>query len=143
MATIEELIATFRLTVPAMSDVTDEELASDFSVYGDYVSEERFGKLYAKALSYFVAHMRTLNTMIASADGNAGDSALTAGSLTSEKEGQLARTYGASASASSGSTGDDLLKKTLYGQQFLLLRDMAIVPVAIRTGGGFYGGCYG
>jgi len=140
MATTEELIAVFRLTIPAMADVTDEELASDFDIYGDYVSAKRFGKLYSKALSYFVAHMRTLNTMIAEAGNNAGDAVLTAGSLTSEKEGQLQRTYGGADSAS-GVDSDNLLRKTLYGQQFLLLRDMVVTAVTIRTGGGCCGGC--
>ena len=138
--TTEELIAVFRLTIPAMAEVSDEELASDFEVYGDYVSEKRFGKLYGKAMSYFVAHMRTLNDMITYAGGNAGDSTLTAGPLTSEKEGQLSRNYG-SGSASGSSNTDDLLKRTLYGQQFLMLRDMAVSSVTIRTGGGCCGGC--
>lgn len=138
--TTEELIAVFRLTIPAMSDVTDAQLALDFSIYGDYVSEGRFGKLYPKALCYFVAHMLTLNSMIENAGGDAGNVNLTAGGLTSEKEGQLARGYASTMSAAS-SAGDDLLKKTLYGQLFLQLRDLVIVPATIRTGRWFCGGC--
>lgn len=134
-----ELIAVFRLTIPAMSDVTDAQLALDFSTYSDYVSEGRFGKLYPKALCYFVAHMRTLNDMIANAGGDAGSVNLTAGGLTSEKEGQLARGYANTDSSAAGSAGDNLLKKTLYGQQFLMLRDMVIVPATIRTGRWFCG----
>ncbi len=142
--TTAELIAVFRLTVPALSDVTDAQLALDFEIYRDYVSERRFGKLYPKALSYFVAHMITLNQMIASkaSDGGAGNVNLTAGGLTSEKEGQLARGYSSVVSASTGA-GDDLLKKTLYGQMFLQLRDMVIVAPTIRTGRWFCGGCRG
>ena len=67
MYATEQLIEVFRLTVPAMAEVTDEELTSDIEVYRDYVSEKRFGKLFPKALSYFIAHMRTLNDMIANA----------------------------------------------------------------------------
>ena len=137
--TTAELITVFRLTIPAMSDVSDAELILDFSIYGDYVSERRFGRLYPKALSFFVAHMRTLNTMIANAEGGAGNVNLTAGGLTSEKEGQLARGYASTTSAALGSAGDDLLKKTLYGQQFLMLRDMVIAPATIRTGMWFHG----
>ena len=140
--TTEELIAVFRVTVPALSDVTDAQLTLDFDVYGDYVSEGRFGKLYPKALCYFVAHMITLNQMIASADGGAGNVNLTAGGLTSEKEGQLARGYSSIVSATSGA-GDELLKKTLYGEMFLQLRDMVIVAPTIRTGRWFCGGCRG
>ena len=140
--TTEELTQVFRLTVPALSDVTDEQLALDFGVYGDYVSEGRFGKLYPKALCYFVAHMITLNQMIANAGGNAGNVNLVAGGLTSEKEGQLARGY-ANVSSPGTSASDEILKKTLYGQLFLQLRDMAIVAPTIRTGRWFYGGCRG
>lgn len=138
--TTEELIAVFRVTVPALSDVTDAQLTLDFSVYGDYVSEGRFGKLYPKALCYFVAHMITLNQMIESksTDGGAGNVNLVAGGLTSEKEGQLARGYSSTVSASTGA-GDELLKKTLYGQLFLQLRDMVIVAPTIRTGRWFCG----
>ena len=73
--TTAEIIACFRLTVPAMSDVTDVELASDIDIYRYYVSEKVFGRLYGKALCYFIAHMRTLNDMIVgavAAGSNAG-----------------------------------------------------------------------
>lgn len=134
MYSTDDLIKTFRLTIPAMADVTDEELTSDIEIYRDYVSEKRFGKLFSKALSYFIAHMRTLNTMIADAvggGGNAGDEHLTAGALISEREGDLSRGYGSNSNGDT-SNSDELLKKTLYGQLFLQLRSMVIVPVTVR-----------
>lgn len=141
----EELIAQFRLTIPAMPAdvVSDEELASDIDVYRDYVSERRFGKLFPKALSYFIAHMRTLNDMIAgavSAGGTAGDSSLLAGAVTSEREGDLSRSYATPSAASSSSDYDAVLKKTMYGQLFLQLRAMVCVTATVRIGvgrGGF------
>ena len=145
MYTTEQLIEVFRLTVPAMAEVTDEELTSDIGVYRDYVSEKRFGKLFPKALSYFIAHMRTLNTMIANAvaGGGVADGNVTTGALIREKEGDLERSYAdPSASGSSGTDVEALLKKTVYGQQFLMLRAMAIVPVMIRQGGGCCGRRY-
>lgn len=138
MYTTADLIAVFRLTVPAMAEVTDEELTSDIEVYRDYVSEKRFGKLFPKALSYFIAHMRTLNAMIANvvAGGGVADGSVTTGALIREKEGDLERSYAdPSASGSSDTDVEALLKKTVYGQQFLMLRAMAIVPVTIRRGG--------
>lgn len=140
--TTAELIEVFRLTIPAMPDtvVTDDELTSDIETYGDYVSEKRFGKLYPKALAFFIAHMRTLNDMIANAvasGSNGGDASFTAGGLIREKEGDLERGY-ASGSTDGDSDSEALLKKTIYGQQFLMLRAMCIVPVTIR-----HGGCYG
>lgn len=145
MHTTQELIEVFRLTVPAMAEVTDEELISDIGVYRDYVSEKRFGKLFPKALSYFIAHMRTLNAMIANAvaDGGVADGSVAPGALIREKEGDLERSYAdPSASGSSDTDVEALLKKTVYGQQFLMLRAMAVVPVMIRLGGGCCGWRY-
>jgi hypothetical protein len=128
-----------------MADVTDAELTSDIGIYRDYISERRFGKLFPKALSYFVAHMRTLNDMIAAAvadGGTAGDPSFTAGSLTREKEGDLERSYGAPSAFGSGDTESEaLLKRTIYGQLFLQLRAMCIIPVMVRKGVGGCG-CY-
>lgn len=134
------LIEQFRLTVPAMSDVTDEKLTSDFDIYAPYLNEKAFGTMYPKALCYFVAHMRTLNDMIMVAvqsGGTAGDPSFLAGALTGEREGDLQRTY-AALSTSSTNEGNMVLMKTMYGQLFLQLRRMCIIPVTIR-----HGGCYG
>lgn len=137
-----KLIEVFRLTIPAMADVTDAELISDIKIYRDYVSEKRFGRLFPKALSFFIAHMRTLNDMIAAAvagGGTGGDAEFTHGALTSEREDNLERRY-ASPSGFSSSDSDELLKKTIYGQMFLQLRAMVIVPVTVRrTGVCFHG----
>lgn len=137
----EELIEQFRLTIPAMPAdvVSDAELESDIDIYKYYVSEKSFGKLFPKALSYFIAHMRTLNDMVASAvasGGGAGDSSLVAGALTAEREGDLSRSYAAgSGSSSSDSANESVLKKTLYGQLFLQLQSMVILSATIRVGG--------
>ena len=145
MYTTEQLIAVFRLTIPAMADVTDAELTSDIEIYRDYVSEKRFGKLFPKALAYFIAHMRTLNDMIANAvaGGGVADANVATGALIREKEGDLERAYADASSSGSGDTESEaLLKKTLYGQMFLQLRAMIIVPVTIRRGGGCCGWRY-
>jgi len=145
MYTTEQLIEVFRLTIPAMAEVTDEELTSDIEIYRDYVSEKRFGKLFPKALAYFIAHMRTLNDMIANAvaGGGVADGNVATGALISEKEGDLERSYADPSASGSGDTESEaLLKKTLYGQMFLQLRAMVIVPVTIRRGGGCCGWRY-
>ena len=138
MYSTQELIAVFRLTIPAMADVTDAELTSDIEIYRDYVSEKRFKKLFPKALAYFIAHMRTLNDMIANAvaGGGVADANVTTGALIREKEGDLERAYADVSSSGSGDTESEaILKKTVYGQLFLQLRAMVIVPVTIRQGG--------
>ena len=146
MYSTQELIEVFRLTIPAMADVTDAELTSDIEIYRDYVSEKRFGKLFPKALAYFIAHMRVLNAMIANAvagGGGVADGGVATGALIREKEGDLERSYADPSASGSGDTESEaLLKKTLYGQLFLQLRAMAIVPVTIRRGGGCCGWHY-
>lgn len=132
--TSQEILAVFRLTIPAMADVSDVEILSDIEIYGVYLSKRAFGVLYPKALSYFIAHMRTLNDMILAR--GADDPSFNTGSLTSEKEGDLERGY-AALSASASNEGNALLMKTAYGQLFLQLRRMAIIPATIRSG------CYG
>ena len=132
-----DLIQAFRLTIPAMADVTDLELTSDIEAYRDYISEKVFGKLFPKALAYFIAHMRTLNGMVASAmasGGGAGDPTFSAGTLTREKEGDLERSYSDGASSVSSGDSDELLKKTIYGQMFLQLKEMVVVTVTVRRG---------
>ena len=133
--TTEELIRIFRLTIPAIPAdvVSDEALERDIECYSDYVSERVFGKLYPKALSYFIAHMRTLNGEIETA-GSAADSSLVSGALTSEKEGDLQRSY--AAPTGNSSSYEAILSKTMYGQLFLQLRSMCALPVTVRIGGG-------
>jgi hypothetical protein len=82
--------------------------------------------------------MRTLNDMIANAvaDGGVADANVMTGALIREKEGDLERAYADVSSSGSGDTESEaILKKTVYGQLFLQLRAMVIVPVTIRQGG--------
>lgn len=137
----KELIRNFRLTIPAMPEdvVSNEELKSDIELYGSYVSEKVFGKLYPKALAYFIAHMRTLNDEIlmqVESGGTAADGSLISGAVTSEREGDLQRSY--ATPASSSSDYDSILDKTIYGKLFLQLRAMAVLSPAVRIGGGRY-----
>lgn len=130
----DKLLKEFRLTIPAMSSITDEEVLSDIESYQDTISERVFGKKYPKALAYFIAHMRTMQTKIFDADGDAADPSVTAGILISEKEGDLQRGYAAASSGGGDSDADTFFKKSLYGQMFLFLRDTVVVGVAIRKG---------
>lgn len=81
-----------------------------------------------------------ISSAVASGSGG-GDPTFTAGALTHEKEGDLERGYASNSNNGNDSNSDALLKKTIYGQMFLQLRDMAIVPVTMRMSvGGFHGG---
>ena len=131
---VDKLLKEFRLTIPAMSSITDEEVLSDIESYQNTISERVFGKKYPKALAYFIAHMRTMQTKILNADGDAASPTLTAGNLISEKEGDLQRGYAASSSNGADSNADTFLKKSMYGQMLLFLRDTVVVGATIRRG---------
>jgi hypothetical protein len=122
-----ELVALFRTIAPEFALVTDEQILTNINIYKDFVSERVFGKVYYKALCYFTAHMMTVEKIIA--EEGASSSYITAGGITSEKEGDLQRSY---ANTSSNSSIDDLLNKTFYGKMFLQLRGMCKIPAITR-----------
>ena len=124
----------FRKIAPEFQQISDDEVQGMLDLVGDILSKKRFGKMYDRAVALLAAHQFTLQTLIAN-DENAGASTLlTSGALVSEREGDLQRSYGGMSSSSSGDDMDSLLKKTVYGLQFLTLRSMCIVPVMTRMG---------
>lgn len=125
--TNDELVLLFRTIAPEFSAITDSQVLANIDLYKDFVSERVFGKLYYKALCYFTAHMMTMQNIIA--DEGADSTYLTGGNITSEKEGDLQRSY---ANVSSNSSVDDLLNKTFYGKMFLQLRSMCRIPAMTR-----------
>lgn len=125
----QDVLVAFRTIAKEFEEKTDEEVLSVFSYVYDLVSEKRFGARAVRAVALLMAHQLTLEEMIGT-DGAAGG-AVTSSGVTSEKEGDLSRSYGAV--SSSGSDFDSCLKKTAYGQMFLALRAMCVIPVSIRS----------
>lgn len=124
----------FRKIAPEFQQISDDEVQGMLDLVGDILSKKRFGKMYDRAVALLASHQFTLQTMIASDENAGAATSLTSGALVSEREGDLQRSYGGMASASSGDDMDSLLKKTVYGLQFLTLRSMCIVPVMTRMG---------
>lgn len=125
--TNDELVALFRTIAPEFETISSEQIIANIDLYKDFISERVFGKLYYKALCYFTAHMMTMQNIIT--DEGADSTYLTGGNITSEKEGDLQRSY---ANVSSSNTVDDLLNKTFYGKMFLQLRSMYRIPAMTR-----------
>lgn len=123
----------FRKIAPEFAQISDEEVQGMLDLVGDILSKKRFGKMYDRAVALLAAHQFTLQTLIANDENAGAATSLTSGALVSEREGDLQRSYGGMAS-SSGDDMDSLLKKTVYGLQFLTLRSMCIVPVMTRMG---------
>ncbi len=98
----------FRLLAPEFASVPDETVNTWLSVAGNLVNvacldDERA----AMARALYAAHLLSLNTR----STESGASAL--GAITSEKEGDLQRSYGGLKG------GDSYLGQTSYGQQYI------------------------
>lgn len=129
---MEPDFALFRQIAPEFAEATDEEIALQIKFTTDFLSEKRFGKFYTKALLYLAAHFMKLQSIIAEEGGTSA--ALTAGAVTSEKEGDLERRYADRNQGDGEKSFETLLKKTSYGLMFLQIRAMCIVPVLTRMG---------
>lgn len=126
-------LQAFRLIAGEFDTRTDETVIGVFELVGPLVSEEKFGKLYPQAIAYLAAHWLAWHALIISTGSSSG--ATTAGRITSEREGDLSRSYADnSRSPNAGGSFFDNLERTAYGLEFKRLARMAIVPLAIRMG---------
>lgn len=122
----------FRKIAPEFQQISDDDVQEMMDFVGDVLSKKQFGKMYDRAVALLAAHQFTLQTMIAGDENAGAATSLTSDALVSEREGDLQRSYGGTSAGSGGSDMDSLLKKTVYGLQFLALRSMCIVPVMTR-----------
>lgn len=92
------------------------------------VNESVFGRAYELAVAYLTAHMLAVST-----DSTAGGGS-TSQITTSEKVGDLARTY--ADTSSSVASDDSALARTKYGQEFLRLRRQCVIsPIVVTQSG--------
>ena len=126
-------LQAFRLVASEFSATSDETVDVVFELVGPQVSESKFGKLYPQALAYLAAHWLAWQAIVTSAGSSSGMT--TGGRVTSEREGDLSRSY-ADNSRSPNASGSffDNLERTAYGLEFKRLVRMAIVPLATRMG---------
>ena len=80
-----EVLKIFRKIAPEFEKVEDRLIKEQADIFGDFLSEKRFGQFYTRAVAYFIAHQMKLNAMAAESGTDSG--ALTAGNVTMEKEG--------------------------------------------------------
>ena len=126
-------LETFRLVASEFAAKPDATVSDVFELIGPMVSESKFGKLYPQALAYLAAHWLAWQALVTSSGSSAGMT--TGGRVTSEREGDLSRSY-ADNSRSPNASGSffDNLERTAYGLEFKRLVRMAIVPLATRMG---------
>lgn len=123
-------LQAFRLVASEFSATSDETVDVVFSLVAPQVSESKFGKLYPQAIAYLAAHWLAWQAVITSSGSTGG--AATGGRVTSEKEGDLSRSYTDNSRNPTTSSFADNLDRTAYGLEFKRLTRMAIVPLVTR-----------
>ena len=123
-------LQAFRLVASEFSATSDETVDVVFALVAPQVSESKFGKLYPQALAYLAAHWLAWQAVITSSGSSGG--AATGGRITSEKEGDLSRSYTDNSRNPTTSSFADNLDRTAYGLEFKRLARMAIVPLVTR-----------
>lgn len=129
---VGSILSMFRIMAPEFADISNDDVQMATALSCDLVSERQFGRFYGRAVALMAAHQLKLARM-AQQDAETGGNSLTNGNVTSEREGDLQRSYGTE--GVTGSNEDYLLQKTLYGRQFLELRKLCVIPVAVRKRG--------
>lgn len=123
-------LQVFRLVASEFSATSDETVDVVFALVAPQVSESKFGKLYPQAIAYLAAHWLAWQAVITSSGSTGG--AATGGRVTSEKEGDLSRSYTDNSRNPTTSSFADNLDRTAYGLEFKRLTRMAIVPLVTR-----------
>jgi hypothetical protein len=110
------------IAVKSPSFAADPRLSDFVTLAADFVSQSAYGTKYQHALALVVLHWLTLDAQQGGNSSVSGGGA--GGGIKSEKEGDLARTFGSS--SSSASTDDSYWASTVFGQELVSLRSHCI-----------------
>lgn len=122
------------------SNVTDGDLEVYLNTFSPMLSRKKFGDKFDLALAYYTAHKMSMNGLGSTSENLLGGmvsaseaSALSAAGVASVKDGETAISFAAgSASVGSGNSGTDAeYEKTVYGVQYMAIRNSCIVPITI------------
>lgn len=109
-------LALYRELVPGHSAVDDDLVTTMLALAARRHTATAWGDLYPEAMVWFAAH----RVERLPGSGASGGSAAEVGTITSQSDGDLSRSY--AAPVSTGSALDDELSSTRYGQFYLDLR---------------------
>lgn len=107
---------------PEFSTVSDVRIQALIDIANLSVNQKVWGSSYAPGIAYLVAHLLKRSGAAAGVSGGSSQ----AGTVSSEKVGELQRSY-ATPSVSSASAEDALLATTSYGIEYLRLRRQILV----------------
>lgn len=123
-------LALYRTLVPGHAAVTDPVVTTWLGLAVRRHNVTSWGGVYSEAMVFWAAHQVERSP----SSGAGGGSGSEVGPITAQSDGDLSRSYGAS--ASSGSASDDALRSTRYGEMYLELRDSraATLPMVAQVG---------
>ncbi len=133
-------VKIIRTLFKEFASVTDEDLGAYLETFSPMLSRKRFGDKYDLALAYYTAHKMSMNGLGEMSENLLGGTvsateaaALSAAGVASVKDGETAISFAAgNGSAGSGNSGTDAeYRKTVYGVQYMAIRDSCIVPITI------------
>lgn len=119
-----EPLSAFRALAPEYVAKTDDQVNIMLELAKPHVSTERFGSFYAQALAYYAAHLFSSQAQVQAYGSTSA--AVTAGAVTSEREGDLQRSY------AQGAKDITPLDRTSYGQEFKALAKRCVIPALTR-----------
>jgi hypothetical protein len=115
---MDPTLANYRILIPAHASVSNGTVNAWLGIAIRRHSALAWGAVYGEAMLFYAAHF--VDRLPSS--GGAGSGGAT-GPLTSQRDGDLSRSYAAPASSGSSSSSDDALATTEYGRAYLDLRD--------------------
>lgn len=136
----------FRIIAPEFSDIPDKDVTDEsgkVTQYGvttylelnkDLISEEKFGKLYNRALALLTAHKLKLRGYGSSGVSVSAGNAI---GIASVSEGKVSVSFGNSQQANLLTDGE--LALTVYGIEYLNLRRSCIMTIVSAGEGHGYG----
>jgi hypothetical protein len=102
-------------------DLASDSRLSDFiGLAKEQLSATNFGTKYEYAVALLVLHWMTLDAQGGGSDSSSGSGVV--GGIKSEKEGDLARSFGNLGSGSGAKAGNAYYNSTAFGAEFISLR---------------------
>ncbi len=108
-----------RAIAPDLADVDNATLETFVELAAQRISQSVFGHVYAQAVAYLAAHLAVLSQRAALA---AGAGVVGGGPIAGVTTGGLSVSFGAHSTTAASGLGDESLKTTAYGLEFLALR---------------------
>ena len=126
----ETTLQKFRRRIPQFSSDSDEVITAWLHDATEVLCTSAFGDRYEEAAIYYAAHLRArAEISMLMQTGGAASALAFQGIASSVKEGDLQIAFrGYSGNPHAKSLPDDELAMTIYGQQYLRVRDETITP---------------